>query len=91
MNVFRKYFLEHPSNANENYFTHAFKAITIGSRLITFGLFEYIHAIIPGIDLFELFGTKSQTEMYKLFVLLDERSRNSKRNDINSIDNNKID
>lgn len=75
---FRKIFIEHPESVNENYFTHGIKAISIGSKLVIFGLFEFIHAIIPAIDAFHLFGSESHTEIYKVFIELQDRKEISK-------------
>lgn len=70
---FRKLFIEHPETVGENYFTHGYKACIFGVKLISFGIAEFIHAIIPGIDLFELFNTHSYIELEKLVEQLKER------------------
>lgn len=63
---FRRTFIEHPESVGENYFTHGYKACLFGVTLISYGVAELIHAIVPRIDLFELFGTRSDIEISKL-------------------------
>ena len=73
---FRKSFIEHPESVGENYLTHGLKASKYGITLIGFGIAELIHAVIPGIDLFELFGTSSNIELSKLTEELENRKIN---------------
>lgn len=63
---FRRYFLDHPERVNESYVTHGINASWFGCRLVVFGLFEFIHAVIPGIDVFELCHTSSRNELEKM-------------------------
>lgn len=70
---FRKYFIDHPENVGENYFTHGYKALSFGVKFIAFGIAEVIHAVVPGIDVFELVGTKSFVEIKKIYDELVER------------------
>lgn len=72
-NLYYKYFIEHPKSVGENYFSHGLKASIFGGKLICFGIFELIHAIIPGIDIFELLGTHSYIELGKLSEELSSR------------------
>jgi hypothetical protein len=72
-NCFRKYFIEHPESVGENYFTHGITAFSYGIKFICFGFAEVIHAIIPGIDMFELLGTHSFVEIKKIYDDLVER------------------
>ncbi len=64
---FRKYFVEHPESVGENYFTHGVKAFTFGTKFIAFSIAELIHTVVPGIDVFELFETKSFIEIKKIY------------------------
>lgn len=66
-------FIEHPERVGENYLTHGVKACWFGTRLVGYGICEFIHAIVPGIDIFELFGTDSCTELEKICDELRER------------------
>jgi hypothetical protein len=70
---FKKYFYEHPESIGESYWQHFCNASVFGTKLIVFGMAEYIHAIIPGIDLFETFGTNSYIEIDKLQKQLKNR------------------
>tara|TARA_B100000963_G_scaffold234550_1_gene204963 strand:- start:394 stop:627 length:234 start_codon:yes stop_codon:yes gene_type:complete len=70
---FKKYFVEHPESVNESYWQHFCNAASFGTKLIFFGAAEYIHALIPGIDLFETFGTHSYLEIEKLYNQLKKR------------------
>jgi hypothetical protein len=70
---FRRYFVDHPESVNENYLTHGVKATWFGCRMVVFGLCEFIHAAIPGIDLFELCNTSSHIELEKICNELKER------------------
>ena len=63
---FRRFFIDHPASVGENYFSHAFKAVYFGVNLIGFGIFELIHAAVPGIDVFELMGTRSDIQLETL-------------------------
>ena len=75
---FRKLFIEHPESEGENYFTHSYQASIFGIKLIIYGIAELIHAVIPGIDLFEIFGTKSHIQLNKLTNKLKLRKEGSK-------------
>lgn len=70
---FKKYFVEHPESVGESYWQHFCNATSFGTKLIIFGAAEYIHALIPGIDLFETFGTHSYIEIEKLHKQLKKR------------------
>lgn len=73
---FRKYFIEHPESVGENYLTHGYKAAVFGAKLISFGFAEILHALIPGIDLFKISGSKSYIEIKKLCDELKNRNIN---------------
>ena len=70
---FKTYFIEHPESINESYWQHFCNATSFGTKLIIFGIAEYVHAIVPGIDLFETFGTKSDIQIEKLHKQLKNR------------------
>jgi hypothetical protein len=65
-NYFRQLFLDHPESVGENYFTHGYKASIFGVKLISYGVAELVHAVIPGIDLFQIFGTHSHVQLDNL-------------------------
>ena len=69
----RKTFVEHPESVGENYVTHGMKAFWFGARLIAYGCCEIVHAIVPGVDIFELCGTHSHLELKKICDELKER------------------
>ena len=71
---FKKYFYDHPESINESYWEHFCNASIFGTKLIFFGIAEYIHAVIPGIDLFETFETNSYIEINKLQKQLKNRN-----------------
>jgi len=75
-NIFKKLFIEHPQSVGESYLTHGYEATIFGIKLITFGVAELIHAVIPGIDMFELFGTRSYIQLNKLTNQLRTRKIN---------------
>ena len=70
---FRKLFIEHPESVGENYFTHGYQASIFGIKLISYGVAELVHALIPGIYLFEIFGTHSHIQLNKLTNQLKSR------------------
>jgi hypothetical protein len=49
------------------------KALWYGARLIAYGCCEIVHAVVPGIDIFELCGTRSDVELKKICDELKER------------------
>ena len=63
---FRKLFTDHPESVGETYLTHGYKASMFGIKLISYGLAEIVHAIIPGVDLFEIMGTNSHIKLQEL-------------------------
>ena len=73
---FRRYFIDHPESVGENYFTHGLKAGWFGTRLVLFGVCEFIHAVIPGVDIFEICGTCSRVELEKIYSELKGRKMN---------------
>ena len=73
---FKKLFIDHPKSVGENYFTHGYKASIFGVTLIGYGIAELIHALVPGVDLFELFGTHSHIQLEKLTRELRTRKTN---------------
>jgi hypothetical protein len=76
MGLFHTLILEHPKSVNENYCTHFIQAFSFGTKLICYGIAEYIHAIIPGIDLFHIFNTDSTIEIERLLSDLKNRKKN---------------
>lgn len=65
-NYFKTLFTDHPESVGENYLTHGYKATIFGIKLIVYGLAEIIHAILPGMDFFELFGTNSYIKIKEM-------------------------
>lgn len=74
VHLFRLLFIDHPQSVGENYFSHAYQAAFFGFKLIIYGGAEIIHALVPGVDLFELCGTKSYRELNKLTEQLQRRN-----------------
>ena len=70
---FRRFFVEHPESVGENYFSHGIKALWFGTRLVAYGTCEFIHAIVPGIDIFRLCGTTSIDKLENICDELRER------------------
>ena len=75
MSYFTRLFLQHPQSVGETYFTHFCNAFMFGTKLICFGCAEYIHAVVPGIDLFKCVGTASDIQLYKMAHELSLRQR----------------
>lgn len=67
-------FLEHPRQQNETYIQHFKMATSFGTRLIKYGLYEYIHAFIPSIDMFRKKGTTSFKSIQELQTELKRRN-----------------
>ena len=70
---FRKCFIEHPESVGENYFSHGIKALWFGTRLVVYGSCEFIHALVPGVDIFKLFGTSSIEKLEDICDELENR------------------
>jgi len=62
----RKTFVEHPESVGETYITHGYKAMWFGLRLVGYGLCEFVHAVVPAVDIFELCGTKSHVTLQEM-------------------------
>lgn len=77
-NCFRKSFIEHPNSVGESYIEHGIIASKLSFKFLAFSIAELIHAIIPGIDLFELFNTNSFEEIYIIYLELKYRKEVSK-------------
>ena len=66
-------FFDHPKSVGETYFEHFKKAFWVGNKLLAFAIAEYIHALVPGINLFTMAGTTSCEELDKLSATLKQR------------------
>jgi len=66
-------FFAHPRDVGETYFEHFINAICIGNKMLAFAIAEYIHALIPGINLFTMADTTSGEVLDKLSATLKER------------------
>ena len=73
-----KLFIKHPTAVGETYIQHFKSATTIGNKMIFFGVAEYVHAIVPGIDLFKVVGTTSSKEIDDLANTLNNRKPDDK-------------
>ena len=80
-------FFAHPRDVGETYFQHFVNAVFIGNKMLAFSVAAYIHALVPGIDLFKAAGTTSSAELDKLSNLLKQR-RNRQQEQVES-DNEK--
>ena len=69
----QKLFFEHPKAVGETYLQHFKSATSIGNKMMFFGVAEYVHAIVPGIDLFKAVGTSSSKEIEDLANTLNKR------------------
>ena len=66
-------FFAHPRDVGETYFQHFINAVYIGNKMLAFAIAEYIHALIPGINLFTMARTTSCDELDKLSATLKAR------------------
>ena len=57
--VVTKLFFEHPKQVGETYCQHFKAAVNIGNRMVAFGIAEFVHAVVPAVDLFKA-GTCSK-------------------------------
>lgn len=71
--VVHKLFFEHPKAVGETYLQHFKNATSIGNKMVFFGVAEYIHAVVPAIDLFKAVGTTSSKEIDDLANTLNKR------------------
>jgi len=71
--VVHKLFIEHTKTVGETYCQHFKSATSIGNKMLFFGVAEYIHAVVPGIDLFKAVGTSSSKEIDDLANTLSKR------------------
>jgi hypothetical protein len=79
MNCFYRLFIEHPYSIGENYFTHFYQAINFSYKFFSFSINELIHALVPGIDIFELCNTNSTIELEKILDNLKNRNLKNKK------------
>lgn len=66
MSYFTRIFLQHPNSVGEGYLEHFYEASLFGIKLVAFGVAEFVHAVVPSVDLFHLYGTESDVELFKL-------------------------
>lgn len=62
-----KMFIKHPESVNQTYIEHFNHTISYSIILAKFSLYECIHAIIPGIDIYKFVGTTSYKEINELY------------------------
>ena len=79
--IANKLFFEHPNSVGETYFQHFINAVYIGNKMLAFAIAAYIHALVPGIDLFKAAGTTSCAELDKLSNLLKQRRNRQQEQD----------
>ena len=68
-----KLFIDHPRAVGETYFQHFKSATSIGNKMLFFAVAEYVHAVVPGIDLFKAAGTTSSKEIELIANTLNKR------------------
>lgn len=73
--IIHKIFLEHPESVGESYLEHGFVACSYGSSLVCYGIAEFIHAVVPSIDIFHMFGTTSEECLEKMVISLNIRTQ----------------
>lgn len=71
--IFHKLFVEHPQSVGETYIQHGSVACGYGATLVAYGIAEFVHAVVPGIDLFQLMGTTSEECLENMVYSLNER------------------
>ena len=71
--IVNKMFFDHPNAVGETYFQHFKSATRIGNKMLFFSVAEYVHAVVPGIDLFKAAGTTSSKEIDDLSKTLNKR------------------
>lgn len=72
-------FQKHPESVGETYWEHGKYAIQLGGKLITFGVAEITHAIIPSINFFEICNTSSTICLENIVNELKERNSKIKK------------
>ena len=70
-----KLFLEHPRIQGETYFQHMKVATKIGLKFGIVSTFTLIHAVVPGVDLFDKYLNTTSTNYIK--GILDTINRSS--------------
>lgn len=73
--IIHKLFLEHPESVGESYLQHGYVACSYGSTLVCYGIAEFIHAVIPSIDIFHMFETTSEECLEKIVASLNARTK----------------
>lgn len=71
--LINKLFFEHPNQVGETYCEHFKAAVNIGNRMVAFGIAEFVHAVVPAVDLFKANGTTSSKEIQKISHILNGR------------------
>ena len=79
-----KLFLEHPREQKETYFEHMGVALCISVRLLMASSFVFVHAMVPGVNLFETIYRTSSTKFLNAIVGTIKRT-NGKESKINTI------
>ena len=64
--MFKKLFIEHPKNVNENYLEHFGVAFSFSRKLFYASIVCAIHALVPG--LFVKTGSKLVTELHEMMT-----------------------
>ena len=72
-----KLFLEHPRMQGETYFQHMKVATKIGLKFGVASTFVLIHAVVPGVDLFDMYLDTTSTNYIQ--GILDTINRSSKK------------
>ncbi len=75
---FHKWFLAHPRQQGETYFQHMGVALCIGARLYIASNFAVIHALVPGVDLFQTVYNTTSKEYIGSIIDTIARSNTSK-------------
>lgn len=78
-----KLFLEHPRVQGETYLEHMKTAVDIGTRFGLASIFTFVHAVIPGVNLFESVLKTTSTEYINEVVETINRVSQPKKRIIN--------
>ena len=73
-------FLDHPKKQGETYLEHMKTAVDIGTRFGVASVFTFIHAAVPGVNLFESVLKTSSTEYANEIVNTINRVSQPKKN-----------
>ena len=77
--VLDELFFRHPREQNETYIEHFKVAFNMGFLSCVGAVYFFVHAFVPGINLFETMGTSSSTHYRLIMDMISRKPMNRSR------------